>query len=349
MASSNTALKHRRTAGPQPYTRIPTFEGISGSSSRETPVVILRVQIFSCHNLEAKDRNGYSDPFVVVSLLGEQSSTPVCKRSLNPVYEAKDATFDFPISMNKLSALEFVVWDKDLIKNDFLGEYSLPVHKWIRGTAFAFNDRNNQDFSVNLDSSPHGTMRIKVGFVHLPNSTSLPDLGKTYNTLISHGGIVLLEICCAKDLPKWPNMTFTGWDMDPFVEVSIGEEIKHTKVIRHSLDPVWDEQLLLHVRGADLSHSSTSIQLTVIDRDKITFNDPVGKAEIKIATILQGAEKMKKELNTGLYSVDFPTMVRFECLLTKISRRVCTSDPTLTFRASYQSYVTLRKQIERGA
>jgi hypothetical protein len=28
----------------------------------EAPVVILRVQILSCHNLEAKNRSGYSDP-----------------------------------------------------------------------------------------------------------------------------------------------------------------------------------------------------------------------------------------------------------------------------------------------
>ena len=36
-----------------------------GSSSRsdfDVPLVILRVQILSCHNLEAKHRNGYSDP-----------------------------------------------------------------------------------------------------------------------------------------------------------------------------------------------------------------------------------------------------------------------------------------------
>lgn len=30
----------------------------------EAPVVVLRVQILSCQNLEAKDRNGYSDPCV---------------------------------------------------------------------------------------------------------------------------------------------------------------------------------------------------------------------------------------------------------------------------------------------
>ncbi|KAH9037353.1 C2 domain-containing protein [Lactarius hengduanensis] len=258
----------------------------------------------------------------------------VYKRNLNPVYEPTAATFDFPIylsQVNILGTLDFAVWDKDLLKDDFLGKYSLPVHQWFRGTAFAFNDPNNQPFSVRLASSHPakpvcGTICFKVGLVHPPNSTSLPDFGRTYNTLISHGGIVLLEICCAKDLPKWPNMTHMGWDMDPFVEVSIGEEIKRTKVIQHSRNPVWDEQLLFHVRGADLSHS---IQLTVIDWDKITPHDPVGKAEINITAII--LEKAK-EVDTGLYSVNFPTMVRFECYLTNISGRAWTSNPTLTFR-----------------
>ncbi|KAH9016594.1 C2 domain-containing protein [Lactarius hengduanensis] len=350
MTPSNTAPEHNR------ITQLWTREGsrLGDSSSGETPVVILRVQVLSCHDLKAKDRNGYSDPFVIVSILEKQSSTPVCKRSLNPVYKQKDATFDFPIHiseslLNTLGTLDFAVWDHDTIRNDFLGKCSLPVHQWIRGTAFAFNDRNNQPLSVDLASSHSatpvcGTIRIKVGFVHPHDSTSVPDFGKTYNTLISHGGIVLLEICSAKNLPKQANLTHTGWDMDPFVEVSIGEEVKRTKVIRHSLDPVWDEQLLLHVRGADLSHSSASIQLTVIDWNKLTFNDRVGQVEINIAAIIEGAKK-NKEPNTGPYSVDFPTMVRFDCFLTKNSTTGYTY-PTLTFRASYQSYVNLRNQVE---
>ncbi|KAH9173706.1 C2 domain-containing protein [Lactarius sanguifluus] len=350
MAPSNAVREHNRIS------QLRKREGSrpGDSSSGETPVVILRVQVLSCHDLKAKDSNGYSDPFVVVSILGKQSSTPVCKRSLNPVYEQKDATFDFPIHiseslLNMLGTLDFAVWDQDTIRNDFLGRCSLPVHQWIRGTAFAFNDRNNQPLSVNLASSHSampvwGTMRIKVGFVHPHDSTSVPDFGKTYNTLISHGGIVLLEICYAKNLPKRANMIHTGWDMDPFVEVSIGEEVKRTKTIRHSRDPVWNEQLLLHVRGADLSHS---IKLTVIDWDKLTFNDHIGQVETNIAAIIEGAKK-NKEPNTGPYSVDFPTMVRFDCFLTNNSTSGYTY-PTLTFRASYQSYVNLRNQVDQGA
>ncbi|KAH9033169.1 C2 domain-containing protein [Lactarius deliciosus] len=331
MAHSNAAREHNRIS--QLWTR----EGSRprDSSSGETPVVILRVQVLSCHDLKAKDRNGYSDPFVIVSILGKQSSTPVCKRNLNPVYEQKDATFDFPIHiseslLNMLGTLDFAVWDHDTIRNDFLGKCSLPVHQWIRGTAFAFNDRNNQPLSVDLALSHSGTpvcgtMRIKVGFVHPHESTSVPDFGKSYNTLISHGGIVLVEICCAKNLPKRANMIYTGWDMDPFVEVSIGEEVKRTKVIRHSRDPVWNEQLLLH----------------------LTFNDHIGQVETNIAAIIEGAKK-SKEPNTGPYSVDFPTMVRFDCFLTNNSTSGYTY-PTLTFRASYQSYVNLRNQVGQGA
>ncbi|KAH9007468.1 C2 domain-containing protein [Lactarius deliciosus] len=346
MLSTKTFLEPSHTT--QPYTRILTRGSSKDSSSGETLAVFLRVQVHSCRNLEAKDRNGFSDPFVVVSLAGKHFKTPVCRRNLNPEYKPKDATFDFPIYTSladKLGTLEFVVWDKDMIGKDFLGKYSLPVNQWFKG-AFAFHETNNQDFSVDLDSSPRGTLRIKVGFVHPPNSTSAPDFVKTYNALINpdkdHVGIVLLEICGARDLPDWPNATRTGWDMDPFVEVSIGKEVKRTKVIRHSRGPVWNEQLLFHVCEQDLS---LPIRLTVIDKDKVTSNDFVGKAELNIATLVERAAK--EGLNTG-HHPDLPTMHEFNLPLTKNLKRAYICTPIITFRASYQSYIALQKQARQG-
>ncbi|KAH9011257.1 C2 domain-containing protein, partial [Lactarius hengduanensis] len=156
----------------------------------ETPLAILRVQVISCQDLEAKDRNGLSDPFVVVSLLGKQFQTPVCKRTTNPVYEPSYATFDFPIyksSVHKFGMLEFVVWNK-VIGTDFMGEYSLPIDRWFKGT-FAFVDPNNEPFSVNLISSrpptARGTIRFKLGFYNPPGWTGLPDFEKIYNALIA--------------------------------------------------------------------------------------------------------------------------------------------------------------------
>jgi phosphatidylserine decarboxylase len=197
----------------------------------------------------------------------------VCKRNLNPIFKPKDATFDFPIYMSHLhklgvDTLKFVVcqWDKDITVNGILGEYELPVKHWFKGTAFAFDDPNDQvrhsllpeDQRMGFSSSPQpfffgllssrsttavrGTVRTKVGFVHPPNSTVLPDFEKTYNILTNfifpvpldfgntysslansvypvgpqadHVGVVTLLIWGARGLPDWPTGEFVPSDTE---------------------------------------------------------------------------------------------------------------------------------------
>ena len=149
--------------------------------------------------------------------MGNEFRTPVCKRTLNPVYAQKDATFEFPIFLSLVNELDghgalnlrFVVWDKDFIGKDFLGMKVLPVNEWFKDTAFAFDDPRNQvcpiiieiRFGIShplsqhilvglLSSSTttvlHGYMCIKVGFVHPPHSTTQLDYWKIYNTLANH-------------------------------------------------------------------------------------------------------------------------------------------------------------------
>ncbi|KAH8977814.1 C2 domain-containing protein [Lactarius hatsudake] len=355
MASTKTVLEPTRTVKPTRIFGRGTSSDSSSPNLGEAPVVVLRVQVLSCQDLAAKDSNGKSDPYVVVSLMGKQSKTPVSKKNLNPVYKAKEATFDFPIYMslvNKFSTLEFAVWDKDLIgKDDFLGNYALPIDQWFNGTAFAFNVPDNQDFPVDLKSSPRGILRIKVGFVPL-NSTSQPDFEKIYNALKSavqvrappvtdknHVGTVIVDIICAKDLPKWPNMTHTGFDMDPFVQVSIGERAQCTTVISHERNPVWDERLSFRVSEHDLSQA---IRIAVFDRDKITRNDYVGGAEIPIATLVERAAK--KGRHAELYPDDLPTIDDFELPLnvTKKTGRVYETVPIIILRASFQWDIAIR-------
>ncbi|KAH9010044.1 C2 domain-containing protein [Lactarius pseudohatsudake] len=289
----------------------------------DTPVFRLRVQVVSCYGLVAMDRSGYSDPFVTVSLLGKQFQTPVVKKNLDPEYEPKDATFDFPIYKSlgpKLDTLKFVVEDWDRFsENDYLGEYSLPVNRWFRGT-FDFEDPNNEPFPVHLVSSRPmtkpvgGTMSLKVGFVHPSDSTPQVDFGSTYNALIANNkhlkaGIVMVEIRGIKNLPDWRNAIYVGFDMDPYVKVSIGtekEDVGCTSVMRHTLNPDWNEQLLFHV-GQDLS---LPIRLTVFDQDTITSDDFVDLTNFVVRSLTENP----KRPYTGV-------------------------TPEITFRARYQPYV----------
>jgi hypothetical protein len=104
----------------------------------EQPVVLFRLQVPCCKDLLAKDKNGFSDRlshllfetlylpidrlvrFVVISPLRTLFQTPVLK---------KVVTFDFPICLflaDKLGVVELVVWNKDVLMNEYLGEVALP-------------------------------------------------------------------------------------------------------------------------------------------------------------------------------------------------------------------------------
>ncbi|THH08914.1 hypothetical protein EW145_g2382 [Phellinidium pouzarii] len=460
----------------------------------ELPVVILRVQIIGCSGLLAKDKNGTSDPFIVVSLARNRNSTPVAKKTVDPTYLPKDATFDFPVYLSlagKLGVLELIVWDKDMLKKDYLGEASLQLENWFKDkSAKDFGDPNNTSFMVNIMStrastSARGSIRVKIGFVlpekvdhnmnldeiydelvrcsrkaqmslvsapptegigtirayeHLPAydddglssdegsseededehvhaispassppgspldiSSSQPDsvmptsssilpevnvIGSSPTTptiansltvpppavqpaskskgtkiprvfkkrpaltraltdspvasdatvapsptsstrLVTPGmpsfpssakmskfsrkwrsrsgdynfnaandilGIVMLDIQGATDLPKLKNLTRMGWDMDPFVVISFGKKVFRTRVIRHSLNPIWDEKLLFHVRRYE---TNFKIQLTVLDWDKLSSNDHVGDASFDLSELLKNAPT--KDEITGLY------------------------------------------------
>lgn len=81
--------------------------------------------------------------FVVVSILNTRHQTPVAKKTLNPTYNAKDATFDFPLylsTVDKLGALELIVWDKDVLSKDYLGEVALPLEDWFVERPHGFDD-----------------------------------------------------------------------------------------------------------------------------------------------------------------------------------------------------------------
>jgi phosphatidylserine decarboxylase len=95
-------------------------------------------------------------------------------------------------------------------------------------------------------------------------------------------GIVVMEIQSASDLPKLKNGKSSSstlkimlmialrfsFDMDPFVVISFGKKVFRTRVIRHQLNPVWDEKLLFHVRR---NENAFTIQFAVLDWDKVSF------------------------------------------------------------------------------
>jgi phosphatidylserine decarboxylase len=84
--------------------------------------------------------------------------------------------------------------------------------------------------------------------------------------------------------------------MDPFVVISFGKKVFRTRVIRHSLNPIWNEKLLFHVRRYE---TNFNVQLVVLDWDKLTSNDYVGEVQFNVSELLDDIPK--KDDTTGLY------------------------------------------------
>lgn len=166
-------------------------------------------------------------------------------------------------------------------------------------------------------------------------------------------GIVMLEIQGAADLPKLKNMTRTGFDMDPFVVISFSKKIFRTRIIRHSLNPTWDEKLLFHVRRYE---TSFKVQMTVLDWDKLSSNDHVGDAWLDVGELVRDAPQ--PDPRTGLYADvcgennaegngEGKDMKQFCLPLTTAKEMAWEAkhNPTISFRAKFQPYAELRQRF----
>ena len=126
-------------------------------------------------------------------------------------------------------------------------------------------------------------------------------------------GLVFTEVQSARDLPPERNgmfsehvnadcsVTRTGFDMDPFVIISFGKKTFRTRVIRHSLNPVFNERLIFQVMNHEKNYS---ISFKVYDRDQFSSNDFVASASLPLNDLIQNAPT--PDPATGLYELPDP-------------------------------------------
>lgn len=118
------------------------------------------------------------------------------------------------------------------------------------------------------------------------SSSSSSNLSSSDGTSLH--GVVFMEIVSASNLPRYNNITRTGFDMDAFVVVSFGKYIFRTRVIRHNLNPIWKGKLMFRVHHGE---EAFKIKYSVHDWDKLTGNDYVGMATMDVDSLINSAVK----------------------------------------------------------
>ena len=90
--------------------------------------------------------------------------------------------------------------------------------------------------------------------------------------------------------------------MDPFVVTTLGRNTYRTRVIRHNLNPVYDEKLVFQVMKHEINYS---LGFSVVDRDKFSGNDYVGAVNFPLEKAVEASPPADPE--TGLYELpDIP-------------------------------------------
>ncbi|RSM03659.1 hypothetical protein CEP52_007256 [Fusarium oligoseptatum] len=99
----------------------------SNSPSRDAGNgLALKVSIIKAKDLAAKDRNGTSDPYIVVSLGEARIVTHDVPKTLNPEW---NVTEEIPLTSSQNLVLDFICWDKDRFGKDYMGEFALALEE----------------------------------------------------------------------------------------------------------------------------------------------------------------------------------------------------------------------------
>ena len=116
--------------------------------------------------------------------------------------------------------------------------------------------------------------------------------------------------------------------MDPYVKVTARDEVKCTQIIRHDRNPIWDKQLVFHMRDRELADP---ILLSVFDWDRDSFDDYVGDTRVNISQLITSTSR--RNPTTEFYSDHFLNMREFVNVpLATNPKRSYKCVPTLTFR-----------------
>ncbi|XP_037548619.1 synaptotagmin-7b [Nematolebias whitei] len=225
----------------------------------------LTVKILKGQDLPAKDFSGTSDPFVKIYLLPDKKhklETKVKRKNLNPHWNETFLFEGFPYEKVVQRTLYLQVLDYDRFsRNDPIGEVSIPLNK--------LDLANMQTFWKELNPCSDGSGSrgdLLVSLCYNP----------TANT-------ITVSIIKARNLKAMD----IGGTSDPYVKVWLMHkdkrvEKKKTVVMKCCLNPVFNESFPFDVPAHVLRE--TTIIITVMDKDRLSRNDVIGKVSPSLSS-----------------------------------------------------------------
>ena len=255
----------------------------------------LNVQVFEAKDIPSMDKNGKSDPFLRLYLLGpkpddkiEKVQTQTIKKTLDPVWNEE---YHFPIKSLGTDVLHMSLKNYNSIgKDDQISKYDLQVRDLILGKVY-------DDW---LSFIPDKGIK-KGGLIHLkyqlapPQTFAYKDVPK--ETKSFHIQVIEAKEVKSKDLNGFA---------DPFCQMQIigDRTFSKTSIKNQTLSPYWDETFHFIITN----YETDIFKLDLMDKDKFSQN-MIGSINFQINQFELGkvykkwVEVQNKGKKTGLIRV----------------------------------------------
>ncbi|CAM9162308.1 unnamed protein product, partial [Ectocarpus fasciculatus] len=254
---------------------IPLMEDKAMVDELQTPVApkgLLHLNIISAKRLKAADFLT-SDPYVEIRYMTEVLRTETKSKTLNPVW---DASFDLMIFDKKAQQIELVVYDEDVVSDEFLGRVILHLDTLIP-------NKPSDILELDLMEVETGCLQLTALYTPLGSRLSSPSTP----TRASNGVLTISRISCQK---LRNNNTSFGGSIRPYCVFSAGGSSKQTR-IQHLADVKFDENF--HFMVKDGNNATMSIK--VMDQYKFVKDQCIGELSLRVSSFISSPHGVYKE------------------------------------------------------
>jgi len=272
----------------------------------------MKITVIQAKGLPAADRNGFSDPYVVLQLGKVKHKTAVVKKNLNPVWRQ---TFEFKqASIDDIVNVE--VFDEDNVVDETLGKFDISI-----GELAASQPGKNFLISRQYSLSTSGKVELEVEFKFLAADQvkKKPELveQKSFFGDVSQAFGNLKDVVVGKDVdikklagyfgePQYnqyqirahiyqarmlPSSDPNGL-ADPYVSVRCASVISQTLVCEETLNPIWYSTKVLNVSLPNPLSMASDIYCYVYDKDFLLKDDLLGMFCVKIDDLLDFVDEL---------------------------------------------------------
>ncbi|KAK6921178.1 C2 domain [Dillenia turbinata] len=223
----------------------------------------LNITILEGKDLVVKDKSGKCDPYVKMQYGEASQRTSTVQNATNPVWNQK---FEFE-EVDGGEYLKIKCYSEEYFGDDNIGCARVNLEGLVEGSL--------RDVWIPLEKVTSGELRLQIEAVRSNGCEGPQGAGLGY-ALIE---LVLVE---AKDLAA-ADLRRTS---DPYVRVQYGNTKKKTKVIKKSLNPIWNQMLEfpddgspleLHVKDHNSLFPTASIGHCVVEYQRLSFNQMYDK------------------------------------------------------------------------